>query len=179
MRFLASEFPNDNSALHGGTIWMSEALCGAPEAHFAETAPSGGEAPRPPSAAANGESEDGSDIEVVESFEPLEPVDEGPCPRADPYETLLATLRDVATAMGAAHVGRKLEHTLDIDPAAQAWRAILRGESDDYAACGASTLDEWAAATLARLIGVPSRAGELRRELRSRGVVAFGLLQAA
>ncbi len=30
----AAEFPNDNSALHLGTIWMSETVCGPAEAHL-------------------------------------------------------------------------------------------------------------------------------------------------
>jgi hypothetical protein len=60
-----------------------------------------------------------------------------------------------------------------------AWRAILRGTSDDFAACGAAMLDEWAADLLSRLLKEPARASTLRHELRSRGVVAFGLVAAA
>jgi hypothetical protein len=40
-------------------------------------------------------------------------------------------------------------------------------------------LDEWAADLLARLLGAPARATGLRRDLRSRGVAAFGLVEAA
>jgi hypothetical protein len=60
-----------------------------------------------------------------------------------------------------------------------AWRAILRGTSDDLAACGTAMLDEWAADVLARLIGELGRTAQLRRELRDRGVAAFGLIEAA
>ena len=60
-----------------------------------------------------------------------------------------------------------------------AWRSILLGTSDDFGACGAAMLDEWAADLVARLLGAPSRATALRRDLRSRGVAAFGLVEAA
>ena len=196
VRFLSSEFPNDNSELHVGTIWMSEAPCGPPEAHFAPEAE--GEAAAalsPPApipeglassvrAIADGadetdETDDGSDIEVVETLGPFDAIDEGPRAPCDPYATLVATMAAVARDVGAPQLAARLADTLDIDPVAMAWRAILRGESDDYAACGTATLDEWAADTLARLMSAPSRASQLRRELRSRGVVAFGLVEAA
>ena len=60
-----------------------------------------------------------------------------------------------------------------------AWQGILRGESEDYAACGSATLDEWAADLIARVLGSAARAGSIRRDLRSRGVAAFGLIAAA
>jgi hypothetical protein len=60
-----------------------------------------------------------------------------------------------------------------------AWQGILRGESEDYAACGSATLDEWAADLVARVLGSAARAGSIRRDLRSRGVAAFGLVAAA
>jgi hypothetical protein len=61
----------------------------------------------------------------------------------------------------------------------QAWQGILRGESEDYAACGSATLDEWAADLISRALGSVARAGSIRRDLRSRGVAAFGLIAAA
>ncbi len=57
-----------------------------------------------------------------------------------------------------------------------AWQGVLRGECDDFSACGAAMLDEWCANLLARAMGNPSRAETLRRELRRRGVAAFGLV---
>jgi hypothetical protein len=60
--------------------------------------------------------------------------------------------------------------------AVDAWKGILRGASEDFSACGASSLDEWTADVAARLLGSPARAGSLRRDLRARGVAAFGLL---
>jgi hypothetical protein len=60
-----------------------------------------------------------------------------------------------------------------------AWQGILRGERDDFAACGAATLDEWAADVVARVIGPGARTDGIRRELRRRGVAAFGLVSDA
>jgi hypothetical protein len=56
------------------------------------------------------------------------------------------------------------------------WQGVLRGESEDFDACGTAMLDEWCAALLARIAGNPSRTESLRRELRRRGVAAFGLV---
>jgi hypothetical protein len=62
----------------------------------------------------------------------------------------------------------------------EAWRAVLAGTSGDLSACGASTLDRWAAELLAIVLGAPqARVEELRRDLRRRGVAAFGMLDAA
>jgi hypothetical protein len=61
-----------------------------------------------------------------------------------------------------------------------AWSAVLRGSSQDFAACGTTTLDRFGAELLAALLAVPAtRADELRRELRKAGIAAFGVLQAA
>lgn len=61
-----------------------------------------------------------------------------------------------------------------------AWGAVLRGASQDFAACGTTTLDRFGADLLAALLAVPAtRADELRRELRKAGVAAFGVLAAA
>jgi hypothetical protein len=127
----------------------------------------------------------------------------------DPFTVLLSTLADVAVGAGSPHVASvlpglllhgHLDHAMPDDAAqalaeagvargsevtaafvaqTHAWRAILLGTSDDFAACGNAMLDEWAADLLARLLGAPARATALRRELRSRGVAAFGLVEAA
>jgi hypothetical protein len=60
-----------------------------------------------------------------------------------------------------------------------AWQGILRGESEDFGPCGAATLDEWSANLVARVLGLASRAEGIRRELRRRGVAAFGFLAEA
>jgi hypothetical protein len=86
---------------------------------------------------------------------------------------------DAAQALAEADVARGTEVTAAFIGQTRAWRAILSGTSDDFAACGNAMLDEWAAELLARLLGAPSRATALRRELRSHGVAAFGLVEAA
>jgi hypothetical protein len=61
-----------------------------------------------------------------------------------------------------------------------AWTAVLRGSSQDFAACGTTTLDRFGADLLAALLAVPAtRSDELRRELRKAGIAAFGILEAA
>lgn len=123
----------------------------------------------------------------------------------DPFTVLVGTLVDVAIGAGSPHVAAvlpgllghgRLDHPLSEDArqalveasildgdgateaftrTARAWRAILDGTSDDFDATGGAMLDEWAADLLARLLGAPTRAQSLRRELRAKGVAAFGL----
>jgi hypothetical protein len=63
-----------------------------------------------------------------------------------------------------------------------AWQGILRGESEDFGVPGDGALeplgplDEWSADIVARVVGNPARADGIRRELRRRGVAAFGLV---
>lgn len=64
--------------------------------------------------------------------------------------------------------------------AQSAWRDVLSGHSTNLSACGAHTLDEWAALLLAALLGKPAaRADELKKALRREGVAAFGMREAA
>jgi hypothetical protein len=127
-----------------------------------------------------------------------------PPPSDDPWLMLVSALADVAIGAGSPHVasvlpGLLLDGALEGMPneatqalaeadvvrdsvvtarfiaQTQAWRGILDGTSDDFAACGNAMLDEWAADLLARLLGAPSRAMALKSELRSHGVAAFGL----
>ena len=134
---------------------------------------------------------------------------EAPPAGADPFSVLVCALADVAIAHGAHEIAELLprllgEGSLDaplsdaaratleasgvleggaVAPSvvtiAGAWRAILRGESEDYGACGAAMLDEWASELLGRVLGERARANDLRRELRARGVAAFGLIEAS
>lgn len=61
-----------------------------------------------------------------------------------------------------------------------AWTAVLSGASQDFAACGTTTLDRFGADLLAALLAVPAtRADELRRGLRKAGIAAFGVLEHA
>jgi hypothetical protein len=91
---------------------------------------------------------------------------------------------DLSPAAQAALVaGNILEATDDgmratpwFSSTSTAWQSILRGESGDLSACGDSTLDTWAADLIARLVASPDKAPTIRRDLRRRGVAAFGLL---
>jgi hypothetical protein len=110
------------------------------------------------------------------------PVDEAVA--ADPFLTLVTVVKDVARTFGADASGAaQLDSILGIGssdepvaPQAVAWRGILRGESEDYEACGSASLDEWAADVVAQVLGAAVRADGIRRELRRRGVAAFGLV---
>ena len=96
----------------------------------------------------------------------------------DPFEAFLQTLSDVACDSGQTFAASEIAGALAEDAVARAWRAILNGESEDFSSC-AAPLDEWASGALARILSAPHKAGQLRRELRARGVAAFGLIEAA
>lgn len=112
----------------------------------------------------------------------------------DPFAMLVAVLEDVARVAGADDsvlatlaclLGRtRLEASAPeahgtLRAQALAWQGILRGESEDFGACGAAMLDEWCAALIAGVLGQNIRADGLKRELRRRGVAAFGLVEQA
>jgi len=117
-----------------------------------------------------------------------------PPPTDDPFAMLVAVLEDVARVAGAddsmlATLACLLGRTrLDasapethgtLRAQALAWQGILRGESEDFGACGGAMLDEWCAALIAGVLGQNIRADGLKRELRRRGVAAFGLVEQA
>ncbi len=58
--------------------------------------------------------------------------------------------------------------------AAQAWRSTLLGEDADFSAC-TTMLDEWSANLIAALAGVPNQRESFRRDLRAKGIAAFGM----
>ena len=117
-----------------------------------------------------------------------------PPPSDDPFAMLTAVLEDVARAAGAdeamlATLACLLGRTrlgasapdghAALRAQALAWQGILRGESEDFTACGSGMLDEWCAALVAAVLGQNMRADGLKRELRRRGVAAFGLVEQA
>jgi len=110
---------------------------------------------------------------------------EAGAPSADPFAKLAGLVKDVARTFGADEDGAARLDTLlgldvassgPVEPHAAAWRGILRGESEDYDACGSATLDEWAADVVSRVVGGAGRSDGIRRELRRHGVAAFGLV---
>ena len=60
-----------------------------------------------------------------------------------------------------------------------AWQSMLRGEGGNLAACGESTLDGFTADLIACLVAKPSMASTIRRDLRRRGIAAFGMLDSS
>jgi len=57
---------------------------------------------------------------------------------------------------------------------AHAWRATLLEEQTEFSV--SSMLDEWSAHIVATLLATPQQKEALRRELRARGIAAFGML---
>ena len=119
------------------------------------------------------EDEGADDIEVVDE---LEGFDVGPTEASEPFSIFVRKLAEVALAAGGSDAAALVPAALADEATARAWRAIINGESEDFAACGAKPLDEWASELVARLVSAPNRAAQLRRELRARGIAAFGLV---
>ena len=229
----ASEFPNDNPALHDGAIWVCEAPCAIATAELpGERAPvdaRGGvdegasvdervsvsvderesldvdaadalavvEAPVESGPAlelaidetvvashVEPHDEDEGEIEIVDDLDAVDEGDDAATEEiaatsggaVDPFSFYVQTLTDVMIAAGGRDAAAHLVAALSQEPTACAWRRIISGESEDYTACGPKSLDEWSAELVARLISMPAKTDQLRRELRSRGVAAFGLV---
>jgi hypothetical protein len=166
-----AEFPNDNPALHRGATWVCEFLLGAPVAVSMESERTS------ESVADLGLADDsGEAIEVVDDLDAV--VAETSTPEDDAFSRFVRMLEDIASVSGTPDSALRLSQALASDPTAAAWRAILLAESNDFAACGPQTLDEWAADLVAQALAAPAKTEIVRRELRSRGVAAFGLVAA-
>lgn len=84
----------------------------------------------------------------------------------------------VGALVAAGHASGDPAATTDaLVATASAWRALLDGESQELEACGSVPLDAWAAGLVAALSG--GDASRAKRELRRRGVAAFGLVSLA
>jgi hypothetical protein len=168
----SAEFPNDNPAMHGGARWVCDAVCGTPVA----LAPSREDSP----SSAFVVFDEDEEIEIVDDLDSTrfsDPATGGePVPPVDVYERFVGMLHCIAAATDDGAASARLTAALADDVTAKAWRAILLGESDDFAACGSKTLDEWAADLIAQALAAPAKTDLVRRELRSRGVAAFGLV---
>lgn len=99
-----------------------------------------------------------------------------------------------AEPLRAGTLGSELEKTLaargiltpngrksdDFERTSEAWRRVLKGESDDLSSCGTTTLDTFGAELVCALLGLPkARLDGVRRDLRRRGVAAFGMVSQA
>jgi hypothetical protein len=176
----ASEFPNDNPALHQGALWVSETPCGLLAA--VRLVPDE-DAKR----LVADDDDNGDDIEIVDDLDAIAyDIDEADAREIvmsedaesedAPFSIYVRTLTDVLIAAGGSDAAGALAATLADEPTARAWRRIISGESEDFTACGTKSLDEWSAELVARLIAMPAKTDQLRRELRSRGVAAFGII---
>jgi hypothetical protein len=137
--------------------------------------------------------EDLLSVEDLEAFEPDEVVGESlevlappPLPLAEQAASIafIERLTRVTSEVGGETAAQRLNEALaapshEVAPLLSAWKGILDCESDDLSACGGQTLDEFAAQLAANALGAPERQAELRRALRSAGIAAFGLLDAA
>ena len=180
-------------------VWLSEQTAPPAEAIAADTDPEPAVAERPPPIESMivltpADDEEMTPIVVeeldfeIEATDPpmdavsnageKELVGAGPSETDDAYTSLVATLQAVAESEGGTPEAVNAILAGSEEAAAAAWRAELRGEVDDISTCGSAMLDEWAAEVVARAIQAPGRAGQLRRELRARGVCAFGLIAA-
>lgn len=223
----ASEFPNDNSEISGGAIWICTELIGP--ATLALT-------PHEPVAAQPFvlffEDEDGLvdgpvDLQLIggeltvavhmavlsaERENEGEPAPEAPNATPPAFAHFESALISALMAQGASRSAALVPRLLRLEPLpaealakdvqltlqsrgyldgnaryshkyrelCSAWSAVLHGASQDFAACGTTTLDRFGAELLAALLAVPAtRADELRRTLRKSGIAAFGVLEAA
>lgn len=114
----------------------------------------------------------------------------GAAAEATPAAALLAILAATVEAHGGEDARARLLALLDTGPDGAApaarlargyrgWARTLAGEDVDFAETGGTMLDEWAALACSAALGEGVAVTALRRELRARGVAAFGLVDAA
>jgi hypothetical protein len=199
-----SEFPNDNPALHDGVVWRCVATRGGPRAvvrlvraTLVQATPVEAPPAEPASSAGVVTHRDGSEREnsaEASGFEELV--------AALAFVALeRGATRAAAVAQGllrgeSIDVGRLVPEVVDglvrggfvvrredrAAPSASllairdAWRDLLDGHSTELPAGLETPLDEWAAALLGVLLLEDEQSDALRRELRRRGVAAFGLV---
>jgi hypothetical protein len=184
-----SEFPNDNPDLHDGSVWYAadeddsalDSIEILDELVF-ESAPEDEPAAEQPddpfytlvraiestTAAFGGTPDSLALLRALLGFTRMEGLELDPA--------ALHALEGAGLAShSAAGVARSERFTREV----LAWQDILREKSDDFAACGATMLDEWASELVAAVLGRATRADAIRRELRKHGVAAFGLLASA
>lgn len=116
-------------------------------------------------ARAHGPAETGAHVESLFKFGTPAPLDLNPNARAALLEGNILEATE-----GGVHATAWFTRT------SSAWQSMLRGDGGNLAECGESTLDDWTADLIARLVAKPSMASTIRRDLRRRGIAAFGML---
>lgn len=100
--------------------------------------------------------------------------------RLEPITPEALTKEALLTLQSRGYLDGNARYSSKYRELCSAWIAVLRGSSQDFAACGTTTLDRFGADLLAALLAVPAtRADDLRRGLRKAGIAAFGVLEAA
>ena len=142
--------------------------------------------------------DDEEDIEIVDELSFDEVIDESPAPQSvalpasdNPFIALTQVLESVARASGAGNRGGSGVSAHRAGPGARDRRYRRRAAGAPRAGRGLAghparrqrglrgvrgSLDEWSSIAVARCLGEMARADGLRRELRRRGVAAFGLI---
>jgi hypothetical protein len=200
MRRAVSEFPNDNPELHDGLVWSAPSPCAPALPTLRLRAPEG-PVPKVIGPSWVPVARPRVDAEVAPEPPPASPFEQfvlalsrvllerGATRAALGVRGLfgLEALRPesfepvVLEALRARNVLERdsVRPTASFSALAAAWRGVLEGTTLDLSSCGATTLDAWAAGLLGALVNAPrDRTDDLRRELRKRGVAAFGLLAA-
>jgi hypothetical protein len=124
------------------------------------------------------------EVAVVDELPPLEDDEVAPpdAQEEDPFAQLLRSLGLLADRLGAPRENFDAACT-QMASRLDAWGAVLRGERNDFDACGPGMLDDFACELLSETLRAsalaPLPASELRRQVRAHGIVAFGLIDAA
>jgi hypothetical protein len=196
----AAEFPHQNALLNRGVLWIGTALCGAETLEEARPAALSATpavpAPTPPVnapaivppepeqgtsahdarvdhfvraitevALAHGPAETAAHVESLFKFGTPAPLE-----LSDPARAALLEGNILEATEGGIHATAWFTRT------SSAWQRMLRGEAENLAVCGESTLDGWTADLIACLVAKPGMASAIRRDLRRRGIAAFGML---
>jgi hypothetical protein len=196
----AAEFPHENPLINRGVLWVGSAMCSVPPASTfiipppieppstsaapGATTPTGvPDALLGPTAhderidtfvraiadvaRAHGAAESAAHAESLFKFGTPAPLALSPDARAALLDGNILEATD-----GGVHATAWFAST------SSAWQRMLRGEEGNLAVCGESTLDGWTADLIARLVAKPAMASTIRRDLRRRGIAAFGMLEA-
>ena len=116
-------------------------------------------------ARAHGPAETAAHVESLFKFGTPAPLDLDPSARAALLDGNILEAID-----GGVHATAWFTRT------SSAWQSMLRGDGGNLAECGESTLDDWTANLIALLVAKPGMASTIRRDLRRRGIAAFGML---